>query len=72
MNYPSLEMVERASRIELARWYRFLPSPGLNHVGSMNFCLMNKHELKVMERIIERFNDVGGMTSEISKMIGWG
>jgi hypothetical protein len=70
LNYPSLERVETASRIALAWWYRFLPSPGLNHVGTKNFSTMHRHERKVLERILERFNEVGGMSPEISKTIG--
>jgi hypothetical protein len=28
-------------------------------------------ESKIMDRIVKRFDDAGGMTPEISKRIGW-
>jgi len=54
-----MEEVEQASRKQLCRWYRFLPSPGTDD------------EVEVMNRIAERFNEFGGFTPEISKEVGW-
>jgi hypothetical protein len=71
MNYPTLEEVERADRLELCRWYRFLPSPGSKAVGRSEFYDILHKEKPVMDRIVERMNKVGGFTPEISKAIGW-
>ena len=56
--FPTLEEVEKADREQLARWYRFLPS---GETAS---------EQKIMKRIAERFEKLGGMTAELSKKIG--
>lgn len=58
MVYPTLEEVELADRIQLCRWNRFLPSP-------------TSKQLVVLNRILSRVRDIGGMTPEISKLIGW-
>lgn len=70
MAYPTLEQVENADRVQLAKWYRFLPSPGMAAIDSPNFIDILEHEEKVIGRIIERFYALGGMTPEISKLIG--
>ena len=70
MAYPSLEAVEKANRITLAEWYRFLPSPGINCVDRSNFKEVIDREAPIMDRICERFREMDGMTSEISKKIG--
>jgi hypothetical protein len=60
MKYPnSLEEVNAADHYQICKWYRFLPSPET----PINF--------QVMDRIVERFNNFGGFTPEISKSIGW-
>jgi len=59
MMYPPLEEVEKASKYQLGCWYRFLPSP------------QNDAGVQVMNRIVERFNELGGWTPELSKQIGW-
>lgn len=56
---PTIEEVEKADREQLYRWWRFLSSPSTDD------------EAKVMNRIVERFDEVGGFTPEISKRIGW-
>jgi hypothetical protein len=56
--YPTIEEVERANRDQLARWYRFLPS------GE------TEADQKIMKRIAERFEKLGGMTPELSNKIG--
>lgn len=71
MLYPSLNRVETASPVTLGWWYRFLPSPGLNYVGSSNFSRMYRYEIAILERIIDRLNDAGGMTPTISQAIGY-
>jgi hypothetical protein len=56
--FPTIEEVERATKEQLARWYRFLPS------GE------TAGDQKIMKRIAERFQKLGGMTPELSKRIG--
>jgi hypothetical protein len=47
MKYPTSIEVEEAGQETLAKWSRFLPSPGMNHLNKNNF-----HELLDKERII--------------------
>ena len=56
---PAMEQVENADREQICRWWRFLASP------------ITDEEVKVMDRIAERFKEVGGFTPAISKRIGW-
>jgi hypothetical protein len=56
--FPTIQEVEKADKEQLARWYRFLPS------GE------TAADRKIMKRIAERFQKVGGMTTELSKKIG--
>lgn len=70
MNYPSLDEVARADTVDLARWYRFLPSPGLNHIGADGFSELYRNECDVLHFISERFLASGGMTPALSKEIG--
>ncbi len=71
LNYPTLEEVEYAGRLQLARWYRFLPSPGSSAVGSEAFELVCQREQKIMAQIILRLHNGGGMTPSLSKLVGW-
>jgi hypothetical protein len=52
-----MDEVEKGSRVELAKWYRFLPRGD------------TKEQQRVLDRIAERFKEVGGMTPELSKKI---
>lgn len=56
--FPTLEEVEKADKEQLAYWYRFLPS------GE------TVADQKIMKRIAQRFEELGGMTAELSKKIG--
>ena len=56
--FPTLEEVQKANKEQLGRWYRFLPS------GE------TAADRKIMKRIAERFEKLGGMTAELSKKIG--
>ena len=56
--FLTIEEVESANRAQLARWYRFLPS------GE------TAADKRIMKRIGERFEKLGGMTAELSKKIG--
>ena len=73
MTYPTLAQVENADREQLARWYRFLPSAGHSAIDCdrQEFRKRMHSEQVIMDRICKRFKDMGGMTPEISKRIGW-
>jgi hypothetical protein len=71
MNYPTMEEVEKADRTQICRWYRFLESPAWYAVGREDFQEILDREVAVMTRIVERFRELGGMTPEISKLLGW-
>lgn len=71
MNYPTLEQVESADREQICRWWRFLPSPGTRAIGEHNFEEILTIEAAVMDKIAERFKQVGGFNPELSKHIGW-
>jgi len=60
-DFPSLQDVEKANREQLGRWFTFLvagtnPSP---------------EQKKIIKRIEERFEQLGGMTPELEKKIGY-
>jgi hypothetical protein len=56
-DFPTVEQVEKASKEDLARWYRFL-------LGTTN------EQRKILRRIEQRLDQLGGMTRELSKKIG--
>jgi hypothetical protein len=58
-DFPTMPEVEKASREQLAKWYRFLPSGD------------SKEQQRVLDRVAERFKETGGMTPELSKKIGF-
>lgn len=70
--FPTLAEVDEADRIQLCRWWRFLPSPGESAIGTNEFHELLKSEGIIMDRITERFHEAGGFTPEISKRLGWG
>lgn len=70
--YPTMEQVEEADREQLAKWTRFLPSPGFGSIGKPDFLEAIEREKGIMDRIMERFHELGGMNPKISKKIGWG
>jgi hypothetical protein len=61
MEYPTLEQVEAADPKQLAEWFRFLPTPGVNAVNMcMPLDVVNhaiKNEDAIMDRIIRRLNE---------------
>lgn len=59
-DFPTKEQVEKATHEELARWFRFLPEGD------------TPEEKKLLDRIAERFEKLGGMTTALSKKIGRG
>jgi hypothetical protein len=58
-DFPTMAQVENASREELAKWYRFLPSGDTDE------------QQRIMDRIAERFEVLGGMDAVLSKQIGF-
>ena len=71
MKYPTIHEVERAGMVQLANWYRFLPSPGENAPRNVEWPLVMAEEVRIMNLIVTRFNANGGFTKELSKEIGW-
>jgi hypothetical protein len=59
LGFPTLGQIEKATREDLARWYRFLLPNG-------------KEQQAILDKIADRFKKLGGMTPEISKRIGHG
>lgn len=57
--YPTSEMVERGTHYHLANWYRHLPSP------------KDEPQLALMNRICQRFKEMGGFNPQLSKAVGW-
>ncbi len=66
MEYPTVEEVNEADREQLARWFRKLqpPASGFSYKDE-NY--IEKYTLRVdtLLLIIERFNELGGMSDEI-------
>ena len=56
MKYPTAEEVEAADRTQLARWSRYLGSPGYSATGSPKFIDTLEKEGKILDRILERFD----------------
>lgn len=57
--YPNKEQIKQATQVQLVRWMRFL-----------RFAETDE-ESKLIDLIDKRFQELGGMTPEISKLIGW-
>jgi hypothetical protein len=57
--FPTMEQVERADREQIARWYRFLPTREI------------AYSQDIMDRIADRFMNMGGMTPGLSRKIGF-
>ena len=61
IKYPvSMVEVNFADRLQVCKWYRFLPLPKSNL------------EQMLFQRVDDRFHELGGYTVEISKEIGTG
>tara|TARA_R110002051_G_scaffold297564_2_gene363957 strand:+ start:18359 stop:18550 length:192 start_codon:yes stop_codon:yes gene_type:complete len=59
MNYPTLDEVANADRLQICRWHRFLKVAA------------SKEEGLIMKRIHLKYREFGGITPAISKQIGW-
>lgn len=57
MAIPTMEEVEKADRVQICTWFRFTHGPGTDN------------EVSIINRIVERFDELGGMTPDISKQI---
>jgi hypothetical protein len=57
-DFPTVKEVQSATKEQLARWFRFLPSGDTTE------------QQKVMALIQKRFKELGGMTPALSKKIG--
>jgi len=72
--YPStMGEIKRATRLQLGRWVRFLPSPGLGAIGKglKEYTLVADKEKAILNHVLDRFREMGGMDSNLSKEIGW-
>ena len=69
MPYPTMEEVESANYYQLALWQRFLPSPGMVLPGEKGRRPIDQ-EIEILNAIIARFRELGGMTPAISEAIG--
>jgi hypothetical protein len=73
MKYPDIGHVRTASRVRLAMWCRFLPSPGSAWIAESPtlFDMMLGYEANVMQAILDRFNELGGWSPSLSKKVSW-
>lgn len=70
--YPTAAQVEAASKMDLGRWLRHLPSPASHALDRDDFHEVLDAEIAILERIQARFRAEGDWTPELSKAIGWG
>ena len=56
-DFPTVEQVNKASKEQLAKWYRFL-------LGTTD------EQRKTLHRVARRLKELGGMSPELSKKIG--
>lgn len=70
--YPTMKAVDKATHLELCRWYRFLPGPGMSAVGKPDFEETLTREKKILDKIVDRVVNEKAMTPKISKDLGWG
>lgn len=75
--YPTIDQINAADRYQICSWWRFLPSPGSRVLARKKYTQEEfdtalNAEAKIMDRLSERFKEVGGFTPEISKSLGWG
>jgi hypothetical protein len=69
MKYPTLEEVNKASHEQIAKWYRYLPSPNTYGIGKSNFKEILDEEALILNHIIVMLQGYGGMTPQIGKKI---
>jgi hypothetical protein len=73
LKYPKLPEVKSANRYKLAVWARYLPSPGSAWITAdpMVFDVAMAKELVVLTTIRARFEELGGWSVSLSKLVGW-
>ncbi len=71
IQYPTIEAVHAADRMQICTWYRFLPSPGSSAIGTPEFETVLRSEGAIMDLIHQRLQSLGGFTPAISKAIGF-
>jgi len=69
--YPTSEHIEQADHYTLGVWVRRLPSPGSLWIGKPEFEEFLEKEVIKLNRILERFEEMGGWNPGLSKAIGW-
>ncbi len=74
MYYPTKDEVCKADRAQLARWHRFLPSPGTHafdaKLPGRSYDNVVEEEMNILADICTRFEELGGWSPELSKAIG--
>ena len=58
-DFPTMEQVENADREQIATWYCFLSKSEI------------PYQQNILDRIVDRFENMGGMTPGLSKKIGF-
>lgn len=66
MMYPTREMVEEGSKLDLVYWNRYLPPPGSSHIGKKNFEELLAEESDIVNLIAKRLRELG-MDPQTSK-----
>lgn len=59
MQYPTLDQVEKADRLTICKWWRYLPTA------------TSDQQRTILRRVCDRFEELGGFTATISKAIGF-
>ncbi len=71
MIYPTMEQVDAAGHRQLCIWMRFLQGPEVSTLEDHDVEKIQDSQVEILDRIIVRYHDLGGMTTAISKEIGW-
>jgi hypothetical protein len=70
-SYPSMAEVEKAELWDLVYWNRYLPGPGSAAMGTSRFEQELDKEARIIRRIVDRIKELGGITPEVSRAVGW-
>lgn len=72
--YPSIDEVNAADKVQLARWLRFLQPPGMSAKDEPDEALradISETQRQIMVVIGMRFDSMGAWDPELSKQVGW-
>lgn len=58
MRFPTVDEVNAANTLQLAKWWRFLECTEEHHIDIINL-------------VADRFKEAGGWTPALSKQVGW-